>query len=126
MLALYQTAESEDHNFNKGKKLPWGELNSWRLITRITTDHKIITIALSTRMKIVLKNIMNENQVKYIKGQNISIIIWATDDVMQFINLNNTGTIIVLDYAKAFDSNNYQFLCNVLDFVDSENITGSG
>ncbi len=49
-------------------------------------------------------------KVGYIKGQNISTIVWTIDDITEFMDFNNdTGTITALDYAKAFDSINKFF-----------------
>ncbi len=102
--------------FHKGKQLPRDELNNWRPITLTNTDYKLITKVLANRMQTVIKNIINENQVGYIKGRNISTIIRTIDDVIEFVGFNNdTGAIIALDYAKAFDSVNKKFLCKVFD-----------
>ena len=62
-------------------------------------------------MQVVIKSIIHDNQVGYIKGRNISTIIRTIDDVIEFIKYNyKTGVIVGLDYSKAFDSINKQFL----------------
>ena len=62
-------------------------------------------------MQVVIKSIIHDNQVGYIKGRNISTIIRTIDDVIEFIKYNyKTGVIVGIDYSKAFDSINKQFL----------------
>ena len=96
---------------HKGKNLPRDILGNWRPISLTNTDYKIIAKALACRMQVVIKYIIHDNQVGYIKGRNISTIIRTTDDFLEFIKYNNkTGVIVGLDYSKAFDSINKQFL----------------
>ncbi len=100
--------------FHKGKQLPRDELSNWRPITLTNTDYKILAKVLAMRMQGVVRNIIHENQVGYVRGRSISTILRTIGDVIELIQYNNdTGAIIALDYAKAFDSVNKQFLCKV-------------
>ncbi len=102
--------------FHKGKQTSRNDLTNWRPITLTNTDYKLITKVLARRMQAVIKSIIHENQVGYVRGRTISTIIRTIDDVIEFIDVSNeTGAIIALDYAKAFDSVNKQFLCKVFN-----------
>ena len=65
---------------HKGKNLPRDELGNWRPISLTNTDYKILTKALAFRLQGVVKHIIFEDQVGYIKGRNISTIIRVIDD----------------------------------------------
>lgn len=96
---------------HKGKNLPRHLLDNWRGITLTNTDYKILAKALAMRLQGVIKNVVNEDQVGYIKGRNISTIIRLIDDVIEMIRFNHsTGGILALDYCKAFDTINKGFL----------------
>ena len=59
----------------------------------------------------MLKNVINDDQVGYLKGRNIAIVIRFIDDVTEMIRYNRqTGSIVAQDYCKAFDSINKVFL----------------
>jgi exonuclease III len=80
-------------------------LKNWRPISLLNTDYKILTKTLAMRLKMVLPNVINEDQVAYLKdrfiGQNIRTII----DIMDYTKNNNiTGIIAFLDFEKAFDT----------------------
>jgi hypothetical protein len=96
---------------HKGKQLCRHDLGNWRPISLTCTDYKILTKVLAIRMQGVIKTVINDDQVGYIRGRNISTIVRLIDDLIEFINVNNaTGAIIALDYSKAFDTINKVFL----------------
>ena len=80
-------------------------LKNWRPISLLNTDYKILTKTLASRLKIILPEVINDDQVAYLKerfiGQNIRTII----DIMEFTKNNNEqGIIAFLDFEKAFDT----------------------
>ena len=100
---------------HKGKDLPRDRLCDWRPISLTNTDNKIFAKALAIRLQNVIKTIVHEDQVGYIKGRNISTIIRLVDDVIESIKYDNkSGGMIALDYCKAFDSISKDFLITVL------------
>jgi hypothetical protein len=75
------------------------QLKNWRPISLLNTDYKILTKTLATRLKKVLPDVINDDQVAYLKdrfiGQNIRTII----DVMEFMKITNTnGIAAFLDF----------------------------
>jgi hypothetical protein len=90
-------------------------LKDWRPISLLNTDYKIIAKILANRLKSVLPNIINDDQTGYIKdryiGQNIRIL----EDVTFFTNQNQiSGILLSIDFEKAFDSLNWNFLYKTL------------
>ena len=98
--------------FTKGtKNLARDILKNWRPISLTNTDYKILAKALALRIQHVLNEVINEDQVGYLKGRNIATIIRFIDDVIEMILYNKqTGGIVALDYCKAFDSIDKTFL----------------
>ena len=96
---------------HKGKGLTRDILKNWRPISLTNTDYKILAKALAIRIQYTLNNVINDDQVGYLKGRNIATIIRFIDDVIEMIRYNKqTGGIVALDYCKAFDSINKAFL----------------
>jgi hypothetical protein len=90
-------------------------LKNWRPISLLNTDYKILTKTLASRLKKVLPDVINEDQVAYLKerfiGQNIRTII----DVMEFTKITNSqGIVAFLDYEKAFDTVNWEVIQKTL------------
>ena len=46
-------------------------LKSWRPVSLLATDYKILTKALSIKLQKVIPSLINDDQVGYIKGRNI-------------------------------------------------------
>ena len=93
------------------------DLKSWRPLSILNTDYKIIAKVLSTRLKSVLKEIINPDQVGYMKerlcGENTRLI----SDVIEYCTIKNLPSIILLaDFEKAFDSVKWSFLTQILGF----------
>ena len=49
-------------------------MKSWRPVTLLATDYKILAKALATRLQKVMSDLVNHDQVGYIKGENVRII----------------------------------------------------
>ena len=104
---------------HKGKGLVRDKLGNWRPISLTNTDYKILAEALSGRLQTVIKSLIHEDQVGYVRGRNISTIIRLIDDAIETIKFNNnSGAIVALDYCKAFDSVNKNFLLHTLNLYD--------
>ncbi len=100
---------------HKDKDLPRDLLNNWRPITLTNVDYKILAKCMARRLQNVLKTYIDEDQVGYIKGRSITTVVRLIDDVLEYVRYRNeTGIIIAIDYTKAFDSINKQFICKAL------------
>ena len=69
---------------HKGKDLPRDRLNNWRPITLSNTDYKILAKVTARRMGLVVNKLINEDQVGYLKGRNISNILRNIDHVIDY------------------------------------------
>ena len=96
---------------HKGKGLPRDTLNNWRPISITNTDYKILAKCLANRLKVVIGDIINEDQVGFIKGRKSSDVIRLIDDVIDHMNeANSPGILVALDYSRAFDSISKEFM----------------
>lgn len=100
---------------HKGKDLPRDRLNNWRPITLTNTDYKILAKTLAIRLSSVIGKLINQDQVGYLKGRNISTVIRTIDDAINYLNVTNKcGYLLALDYQKAFDSISKSFMLETL------------
>ena len=87
--------------FKKGDRT---RLKNWRPITLLTTDYKILTKALATRLTQVLPSIINSDQTACIPGRTINDNLSLIRDVIAFANETQTPlALISIDQLKAFD-----------------------
>ena len=85
-----------------GKDLRY--LKSWRPVTLLATDYKILAKALATRLQKVISDLVNYDQVGYIKGRYIGENVRIIEDMMFYTSKNNIpGFMVLIDYEKAFD-----------------------
>ena len=70
---------------------------------------------LALRLQKVIKVIIHENQVGFIKGRNICSSIRILDDIIKYADEENIGGVALsLDYKKAFDSLNKDLILEAL------------
>jgi exonuclease III len=101
---------------HKRKQLSRQNLDNWRPISLTNTDYKILAKALAKRMQLVVKSVISENQVGYIKGRSISTILRVIDDVISHLDVTDSpGVIMALDYTKAFDTVSKDFLTDIFE-----------
>lgn len=96
---------------NKDKRF----ITSWRPITLLNLDYKIITKCLTNRMLGVLPDLIHENQTGFMPGRLIGTNIRNINDAIRFWQEQEEGGLIVsLDFAKAFDSIDREYMYRVL------------
>ena len=90
-------------------------LKNWRPISLLNTDYKILAHILANRLKSVIGKLIHTDQNGYIKGRNIGYNIRLIQDVFEYFeNDNIEGAILFLDFNKAFDTVDHNFLHTVL------------
>ena len=99
----------------KGKYIT--DLKSWRPLSILNTDYKILAKILSNRLKVALKDIINPDQAGYMEnrfcGENTRLIA----DVIDFCQNKKASCVILLaDFEKAFDTVKWNFLKKVLNY----------
>ena len=89
-------------------------LKQWRPISLICCDVKIVAKLLAKRIKPLLFSLLSENQF-CIEGRSIVDCTTKIRDIMYYLGKNNkTGAVINIDWEKAFDKVNWDFLFKIL------------
>ena len=92
-------------------------LENWRPISLLNIDYKIITKTIASRISNVLPFLIHDDQTGYVKGryigQNIRLIHLRHNE--NNIPRNIPGMAIFIDFKKAFDSVDWEFLAKVLE-----------
>ena len=89
---------------HKGKDLPRDEMKNWRPISLTNSDYKLLAKCLALRMNNVIDDIVNPDQVGYIKGRQSSTLLRMIDDVIDQANTRNKpGLLATIDMYHAFD-----------------------
>ena len=91
------------------KDKPTNLLCNLRPISLLNTDYKIATKAIAKRLEAVLPLVINADQTGYIKGRYIGENVRLISDIISYTAAKN------LDFEKAFDSIEWNFLFKALD-----------
>ncbi len=90
-------------------------IDSWRPITLLNNNYKIIALVLSKRFKCVLNNVIEECQSGFLQKRHIFNNIRLVLDILYYSDFfSNDNLILFLDYYKAFDSLEHAFLLQTL------------
>jgi len=91
-------------------------LENWRPISLVNVDAKIMSKAIATRIKNVLRNIIHHNQTGFIKDRYIGETVQSIFDIIDFTAEENiSGLLIFIAFQKAFDSLERNFLQRCLE-----------
>ena len=86
-------------------------LTNHRPLSLTNTDYKIVTFVFAERMQNVLPHLINHDQVAYIKARYIGCNIRNFIDIFEYCEKNNEpGAFICIDFLKAFDSVEHNFM----------------
>ena len=94
-----------------------GFLKNWRPISLVNVDVKIASKAIARRLGAVMPLLIPANQNGFIKGRSILDAVRTIDDVLEIGKImmqNESGILLAIDFEKAFDSLNHEFLYQVL------------
>ena len=92
-------------------------LKNWRPISLVNVDVKIASKAIARRLGAVMPLLIPANQNGFIKGRSILDAVHTIDDVLEIGKImmqNESGILLAIDFEKAFDSLNHEFLYQVL------------
>ena len=91
-------------------------LGNWRPISLLNMDVKLLSKALAYRIKKILPKLIHSNQSGYVEGRFIGETIRTIDDIMEFTKCEGIGGVLAfLNFEKAFDSVEWNFLHKCLD-----------
>lgn len=85
-------------------------VSSWRPITLLNVDYKIITKCLTNRLLGIMPDLINADQTGFMPGRTIGTNI----RISFFQDQEEGGLVVSLDFAKAFDSVDRDFIHEVL------------
>ena len=98
----------------KGDK-PREFIKNWRPISLINVDCKLLSGVLAHRLKKVLPKIIGNEQKGFLKRRYFGKNIRPVYDLMEYLETKNQeGMLLLLDFEKAFDSIEWDYLNNVL------------
>ena len=95
--------------FKKGDRT---ELKNYRPISLSNVDYKILAFALSNRLHKILDTIISPEQTAYVRKRFIGENIRQLQDIIEY---NLPGLVVFLDFEKAFDSLEWNFLFRTLE-----------
>jgi len=91
-------------------------LRNWRPISLLNVDYKIATKTIASRLKDVLPKLIHHNQSGFVKDRNIVEAIRTTIDTISYTAKHNIpGLLLFLDFEKAFDTVEVDFMIQVLE-----------
>lgn len=86
-------------------------LDNWRPITLLNVDYKILSQIFAKRLRIGLSEMINETQTGFMANRHISCNIRFILDLIDYSEyVDSDALILFLDFYKAFDSVEHQFL----------------
>jgi hypothetical protein len=91
-------------------------IKNWRPISVLNVDYKIYAKVIALRLKTVLPDLIHEDQCGYVQGRVIGENIRFVDDLLKCAEMNIVkGYLILVDFEKAFDSLDWNFLYYTLN-----------
>ena len=95
---------------------PLNSLKDWRPISLLNVDFKIISSAITNRLKNVIQDTISPSQSAYIKGRFIGENSRLVYDVIESLKEKRSGLMLAADFEAAFNSVSWSFLSNALDY----------
>ena len=90
-------------------------LENYRPISLTNTDYKIIAFTFARRLQKVIENLISNDQSAYIKGRFIGLNARIIADIFDNCEIcNDDGILLFLDFQKAFDSVEWNFMFKAL------------
>ena len=87
------------------------ELSNWRPLTLLNVDYKILAKAIGQRIESKLSSLIHPDQTGFIKGRFIGQNVRLLNDIMKYREAkNHPGTLLFIDFRKAFDTIEWNFL----------------
>ena len=82
--------------------------------------YKILARAIARRIELKLPNLIHSDQnAGFVKGRFIGQNVRLLNDIMKYTELNKIpGIMILIDFEKAFDTLDWQFLHNTLNYLN--------
>ncbi|XP_071731071.1 uncharacterized protein [Rutidosis leptorrhynchoides] len=94
------------------------DLNDYRPICLIGSYYKILTKILSNRLANVIHKVIGSEQTAFLKGRNILDSVLIANEIIDELKCKKRkGLIFKVDFEKAFDCIEWDFLFNTMQFM---------
>ena len=94
-------------------------LKNWRPLCLLNSLYKLISGAISERIKPSLDTLIHGDQKGFIAGRYIGEVVRTTYDIIQYAkDTNKTGLLLLIDLEKAYDSISFKFINQALAFLN--------
>ena len=91
------------------------QIKNWRPVTLLNTDYKILTKSLSRRIEKFIPEVIHTDQSGFVRDRFIGEPIRFVEDLIEkFDREDKPGIVMQLDFEKAFDSMEWNFLFEML------------
>ena len=92
-------------------------LKNWRPVSLLNVVYKIGSSCIANRIKNVLPDLINEDQTGFVAGRYIGDNLRLPYDIIHYLqNENQPGLLISIDFEKAFDPVDWNFMEKTLSF----------
>lgn len=116
---LHETAKQGIISLLPKKDVNYLFLKNWRPLTILNVDYKIISRAISLRIKPKVNELVHVDQTGFLPGRNISHCLRTILDIIQIANYRSLDMIIVsLDWQKCFDKMSFISIDKALEFFN--------
>ena len=90
-------------------------IKNWRPISLLNVDTKILSKAISNKLKTALPTLISSQQTAYVKNRFIGESGRLISDIIEISSwFNMIGFLVIMDIEKAFDSLDHIFLISIL------------
>ena len=97
------------------KKGDTSDLATYRPISLTNTENNILAIELANRLQKIIDQLISKHQSAYIKGRFIGTNARTILDAFEYCcDKNHEGILLFLDFQKAFDSVEWNFIFETL------------
>ena len=94
-------------------------LRNWRTLTLFEIFYKLLSAILAKRLKPILDKLLGYEQKAYIPGRFMAECTRTMYDLFEHAKENNLpGMMLIIDFEKAFDSVNFDFILTTLDIFN--------
>ena len=101
------------------KKGDTEDIVNYRPISLTNVDYRILAFVLANRLQGVINSIISQDQNAYIKNRYMGYNIRLVEDIIDYYqHLQTSGILFMLDFQKAFDSLEWNFIFKTLDIFD--------
>ena len=90
-----------------------------RFISLLNVDYKLLAKVMSSRLKPCMDSLIHLDQQGFMKGRIIGSNIRTIIDLIEYTDLtNDPGSIVLLDFEKAFDRIEHKYLFKALEYFN--------